>query len=76
MDDISNVISSISPDKRSFLVDASSALGLARQMLSEYFNRREWVPAALMFITDSSSTENADLVVIVVLFDMLHRKKR
>ena len=63
MDDIINLISSISPDKRSFRVDASSALGLARQMLSPYFGRREWVPAALMFITDSASTENADLVV-------------
>ena len=63
MTDIENVISSLSPDKRSFRVDASSAIGLARQMLSIYFDRREDVPAALLFITDASSTENADLVV-------------
>ena len=67
MEDILNVVRSISPDKRSFLVDASSAIGLARQMLSSYFNRREWVPAALIFITDASSTENADLVVSISL---------
>ena len=74
MEDIENVIDSISPDKRSFLVDASGAIALSRQMLSRYFNRREYVPAALMFITDASSTDNAELVVSHLYYENLPMK--
>ena len=49
--------------KRNFKTDASGALDLGRQMLSSYFGRREDVPAALIFITDSASTTNVDLIV-------------
>lgn len=72
MGDITTVVNSISPDKRSYRVDASSAISMARQMLSDYFNRREWLPAGLIFITDAASTENKNLVVRIELIDLPH----
>lgn len=54
-------------DMRSPRADASGALGLGRQMLSYYFNRRDDAASALIFITDSPSTDNVDLIVRILL---------
>ncbi|XP_052813412.1 uncharacterized protein LOC128240703 isoform X3 [Mya arenaria] len=49
-------------DLRSYTSDASTAIASAKQMLSPYFNRRDDVPAAMIFIADDPANTNFDVM--------------
>ncbi|WAR09890.1 CO6A3-like protein [Mya arenaria] len=52
-------------DLRSYTSDASTAIASAKQMLSPYFNRRDDVPAAMIFIADDPANTNFDVMVAI-----------